>query len=80
MKIHFDLGEFRNLEDEKPLSAEFIEASKIKAKKIHDNIDYVAVISELEEKLKSCSPKDKQNYLSVLETSKRQQAAGFGIK
>ncbi len=78
MKIK--LGEFRDKNDEQPLTAqEHAEISK-RSYDMHKDIDYEKVISDLENKLAKAKEADKADILSVLFIARQQQRAGYGIK
>ena len=78
MRIQFALGEFRNKKDECSLTKKEHMQNLDRSKKMHSNINYASVIAELEHKVKQAKPKDKANYLAVLQIAKQQQSAGYG--
>ncbi len=79
-KVNFELGEFRNLQDEKPLTKNEIERAKAASKKMYSHLDYDIEIQKMEQVLKTCKPKERQSYTSLLNLLKSQKAAGFGKK
>lgn len=76
-QVKFELGEFRNLQDEQPLTASEISKAKVQAK-MYAHLDYDVEINRMEQILKTCKPKERYNYTSVLNLLKDQKAAGFG--
>ncbi len=78
-KIAFPFGEFRDRNDEKPLTAsEHLEISK-KSYDMHKDIDYEKVIADLENKLTNAKEEDKADIQYVLLIAQQQQRAGYGI-
>lgn len=73
-----ELGEFRNTRDETPLSRGFVRKSVNRSREMHANIDYAAVIADLERKLSAAKPEDRANVEAVLNIARQQMAAGFG--
>ena len=80
MKQYFELGEFRDKKDEKPLTLAQIRKGQDNSRKMYAHVNYNAVVADLEMKLSKAKKKaDKDNLASLLQTAKMQQRAGFGI-
>lgn len=48
-QVKFELGEFRNLQDEQPLTASEISKAKVQAKKMYAHLDYDVEINRMEQ-------------------------------